>query len=358
MDKIRYFLKLIRWQNLLMIAIIMYAMRWLVVYSLVNKFTMVHYSHIQKINQVLTFYLDLQLTHFQFLLLVLSVVFLAAAGYVINDYFDRKMDLINRPDNVIVGKHINRRTAMTWHVIFNVLAVLLSLYVSWKIGHPKFALLFLLTTGILWFYSTSYKQTLLVGNLIVAFLAGCLPLLVPLYELPVIQKIYRPTLLNYDFNLNHIFAWVAGFAFFSFISTFLREIIKDMEDFEGDKAYGRNSLPVAIGIKYSKVVVLSLIAVIIFALLYINFVVFPNNVMIRYTEQTVNPLLLPDKITLLYFIILLIIPLLFLSYLIIKARSQKQYHLASTVTKIIMLLGLGYSFIVYYTLNNFQTIAG
>jgi len=310
---ILHFLNLIRVKNLLIIVATQYMMRWLI---------------INPILQVNSF--DLQFSELDFAFLVLSTVLLSAAGYVINDYFDTKTDSLNRPDTVVVGKYISRRSAIIVHIVFNVIAIILGFYISYKIHLWKLGAIFVIITGILWYYSSTYKRQFLIGNIIVALLTAMVPLMVVLYEIPLLNIEFKDTLLKYHINFNNLFFWVSGFSFFAFLSTLIREIVKDIEDFEGDQAYGRNTLPIVLGLKTTKTIVVSLIAITIAAMV------------------GVYSAFLNDTISLVYLIVALILPFLFLAYKIIRASKKSDYHMANILSKIIMLAGLLYSFVVYY----------
>ena len=127
--------------------------------------------------------------------------------------------------------------------------------------------LFLVVSGLLYFYSASYKRQFLIGNIIVAILTAMVPLLVVIYEWPALYRYYTVNAVTLP-EFNFIFYWVGGFALFAFLTTLTREIIKDIEDFEGDIAYGRNTVPVVIGILSAKIVSVSLMIITI-VLLYL-----------------------------------------------------------------------------------------
>jgi 4-hydroxybenzoate polyprenyltransferase len=310
------FLRLIRYKNLLIIILTQYLMRW---------------SIIKPILKVYDF--ELQFTEINFFFLVLSTVFITAAGYVINDYFDTKTDLVNRPDTVLVGKIIDRRKAILLHIILNTLGIGMGTYVSFYIGIPILSLVFVFITGILWFYSTTYKRQFLVGNLIVALLTALVPLMVLLFEIPLLNKAYGIILIEMRANFNQIIVWILSFAFYAFLLTLIREIIKDIEDYEGDNAYGRQTMPIVLGVVNSKVIVVSFILITLFSLLYAYF---------RF---------LTDYITLIYFIVFLMIPLVVLFYKIIIAETKNEYHSASRLSKLIMLAGILYSLVANYIIN-------
>ncbi|MCD4833763.1 MAG: geranylgeranylglycerol-phosphate geranylgeranyltransferase [Bacteroidales bacterium] len=313
------FLRLIRYKNLLIIVLTQYLMRW---------------SIIKPILEVYEF--NLQFSELHFFFLVMATVFITAAGYVINDYFDTKTDLVNRPETVIIGRVLNRRWAILLHVIFNTIGIGLGAYISFYIGIPMLTLVFVFITGILWFYSTTYKRQFLIGNIIVAVLVALVPLMVILFEIPLLNKEYGLLMKELRSDFTHIILWVSAFAIFAFLLTMIREIIKDIEDFEGDSAYGRKTMPIVLGVLNSKIVVITFILTTLFSLLYINF---------RF---------LNDLITLIYFIVFLIIPLVFLVYKIIVAEDKKDYHRASNLSKLIMLAGISYALVAnYIIIQNF-----
>ena len=210
-----------------------------------------------------------------FVLLVLATLFLTAGGYVINDYFDVKTDLINK-GKVIVGTMIPRQLAMMWHNIFNIAGVSIGFYISWKAGYIWLGTMFLVVSGLLYFYSASYKRQFLIGNVVVATLVAMVPMLVVIYEWPALYRYYTINATALP-EFNFIFYWVGGFAVFAFLTTLAREIIKDIEDFEGDLAFGRNTVPVVIGILPAKIVSISLVIITI-VLLYLTWYLFINDI--------------------------------------------------------------------------------
>jgi 4-hydroxybenzoate polyprenyltransferase len=270
--------------------------------------------------------MSLQSSWFVFFILVSATVLITAGGYVINDYFDIKTDLINR-GKVIVGTKIPRRQAMMWHNIFNIAGVAAGFYVSAKAGYIWMGILFLIVSGLLYFYSASYKRQFLIGNVIVAVLTAMVPMLVVIFEAPVLFQYYAINAVKIP-DLSIIFYWVGGFAIFAFVTTLSREIIKDIEDFEGDVAYGRNTVPVVIGILTSKIVTVCLVFVTLL-MLYIVWYFYLN-----------------DLITLIYLSVAVALPLVYIIFQIIFSKSRKQLHNASRIMKIVMLTGILYSVVV------------
>jgi 4-hydroxybenzoate polyprenyltransferase len=315
------FLKLIRWQNLLMVILTMVLMRYAVLAPVINRIGVIL---IKGSGEEIP--MTLQFPWYDFILLIVSTVFITAGGYVINDYFDIKTDLINK-GKVIVGTKIPRRQAIMWHSVFNIAGVTSGFYLSYKAGYIWLGTLFLVVSGLLYFYSASYKRQFLIGNIIVAILTGLVPMLVVFYEWPALYKFYTLNAIRLP-DINIIIYWVGGFALFAFLTNLIREIIKDIEDFEGDIAYGRNTVPVVIGVLSSKIVSICLIIITI-VLLYLVCHFFIN-----------------DTITLIYVNVLIVAPLLYVIYSLLVGNEQKQLHRASRMMKIVMLTGMLYSVLV------------
>jgi len=315
------FLNLIRWHNLIIVILTMVLMRYAVLEPVIGKIGVILTNGTGGESPMV-----LQFSLFDFILLVAATVFLTAGGYVINDYFDIKTDLINK-GKVIVGTRIPRRTAMMWHNIFNIVGVSIGFYISWKDGYFWLGTMFLLVSGLLYFYSASYKRQFLIGNLVVATLVAMVPLLVALYEWPALYRYYTINAESLP-DINVILYWVGGFALFAFLTTLTREIIKDIEDFEGDIAYGRNTIPVVTGIVAAKIISVSLIVITI-ALLYLVWYLFIN-----------------DKVTLIYLSAAIVLPLIYVIFKVVVSNDRKQLHNASSIMKVVMLTGILYSLVV------------
>jgi 4-hydroxybenzoate polyprenyltransferase len=214
-----------------------------------------------------------------------------------------------------------------WHNILNITGVAAGFYISAKAGYPWMGLLFLVISGLLYFYSASYKRQFLIGNLLVAVLTAIVPLLVIIFEAPVLYQYYAINAIKIP-DISILFYWVGGFAVFAFLTTLSREIVKDIEDFEGDVAYGRNTIPVVIGILTSKIVSICLIFITLL-MLYLVWHFYIN-----------------DLITLIYISVALALPLIYVVFQIIVSQSRKQLHSASRIMKIVMLTGILYSVVV------------
>ena len=315
------FFKLIRWQNLLIVAATMVLMRYAIIQPVLENTPVKLYTIAGDASTMM-----LQLPLIDFIILVAATVFLTAGGYVINDYFDIKTDLINK-GKVLVGTSIPRLRAMAIHNTLNILGVAAGFYVSWKAGYFAMGVLFLLVSGLLYFYSATYKRQFLIGNIIVAALTAMVPMLVILYEAPLLYQYYSVNAIETP-SLKGLFLWVGGFAVFAFLTTLAREIIKDIEDFEGDVAYGRNTIPVVAGIVASKIIAITIIIVTII-LLYLVWFLFLN-----------------DAISFIYLTAAVEIPLLFVIWQVWTSSGRKQLHSASGLMKVIMLTGILYAMLV------------
>jgi 4-hydroxybenzoate polyprenyltransferase len=315
------FLKLIRWQNLIIVILTMVLMRYCILEPLLGKFsTILLNGGGERVT------LELQFPWYNFIILVAATVLITAGGYVINDYFDTKTDLINR-GSIIVGNKIPRRKAMMWHNIFNITGVAAGFYISWRVGYIWMGTLFLLVSGLLYFYSASYKRQFLIGNIIIALLTSMVPLLVIMYEWPPLYRYYSVNSVDMPV-ISILFYWIGGFSVFAFITTLAREIIKDIEDVEGDREYGRNTVPLLIGIRASKIISMSLVIITV-AMLYFVWIKFIN-----------------DKITLIYINTAIVVPLLYVIYQLLVSKNSRQLHSASRMMKIAMLTGILYSVVV------------
>lgn len=225
-------LRLVRIRTIAFAAFTMYAMRYLVILPMlkINDFT-------------------LQLSDWYFTLLVIAVCCLISGAYVINDYFDTKSDRISGIKEIVVGKSISRRVAITLHTILNLLAVFIAFYLGVAVGVWKIGILFLLVSGILWFYSSTYKRYFLLGNLLVALLASLIPLAGFIYEIPLLNMAYAEILIQTDTNFLYMFNWILVFSWFIFLNILMYEINKDIYTIDGDKENNIRTIPVRLGIK-------------------------------------------------------------------------------------------------------------
>lgn len=315
------FFKLIRFPNLLVIAIVQYLMR---------------YAIMQPVLELQGY--QLQMSNIDFLLLVLSTTLLAAAGYVINDYFDRKSDMINRPSIVVVGKGVNRRWAMVFHVVLNTIAIIIGLYLTYKLGIYKCGIIYFIAPGLLWYYSTFFKKKLLIRNFILASFVALIPLLVPLFEIPLLKNEYNAGVLQLNNNFQNLFLWILSFAFFAFMMTLITTLIKDIANKDGDVECGYKTMPIVLGSKAAKLILYSL-----------SFATITISVYILVTRML-------DVLTLVYYILTILLPFVLLMIKISLAKVSNDYKRIEWLPKFIMIAGIAYTILAYFLIQNPEII--
>ncbi|OQP56950.1 ubiquinone biosynthesis protein UbiA [Niastella vici] len=256
-----------------------------------------------------------------FITLIAASVLIAAAGYIINDYFDLNIDLVNKPSKLVVEKIIKRRWAIIWHLVLSSLGVLCSAYVAWKTRAWWLIPANIGCVGALWFYSTTFKKKLLSGNVIISLLTAWTILVIGFITHYVVFK--RPDMYA-GVNASKLMRLTFLYAGFAFITSLIREVVKDMEDIAGDARYGCRTMPIVWGINVSKVFTATWLIVLITALI----------IMLAY--------ILPFKWwwAAAYSAFLIILPLLLLFRKLFKAVSPAHFHTISTWLKLVMLSGI------------------
>jgi 4-hydroxybenzoate polyprenyltransferase len=268
--------------------------------------------------------IDVVLSGFQFALLVLATISIAAGGNVINDIYDVDADLINKPNKLIVGKNISEKNAYRIFITLNILGVFSGFLLSNTIGKPGFAALFIIISALLYMYASMLKGILLVGNILISVLIALSILIVGVFDvLPAIEA------SNVDGQIVAMKV-ITHYACFAFFINLIREIVKDIQDINGDKNDGLNTLPIAIGRKRATIVVfvlgiLAVVAVVCYMYLFL------------YSSQ----------ILVLYFLLLVVAPLLYYCVQAYSAQTNKELSQISLVLKIIMFFGMC-SISIYY----------
>ena len=268
------------------------------------------------------FNLTTTLDDFHFSILVASTVLIALAGYIINDVNDIKSDLINKPSKVFVSKKISLKNADILFLVFNFLGLLAGYYLSYSINKISFFAIFIIASLLSYLYSIKLKRYVLVKNLIVSFLVFLSVFIVGLYDIV-------PATSNYNNQDQwNVFNLVLKISIFAFLLTFLREIIKDLMDYDGDKKNKIKTLPIVIGIGKTK-------ALAILAGLFTLIVVAYFAISIYSTNQYVSY----------YLIGLVLLPLIYFILKISNSSTKKEFLKLSNLLKIIMLLGMFFVFL-------------
>ncbi|MFO0321916.1 MAG: geranylgeranylglycerol-phosphate geranylgeranyltransferase [Bacteroidota bacterium] len=304
------FLKLIRIENLIIISLTQYCVQYFV------------------LQDVLSF---TKFTPFLFTISLLSTLLIASAGYIINDYFDVKTDQINRPETVVLDVVIKRRVAMLLHIVFNMIGLFLGLYLALKCHKIILVFFQIFSIILLWFYSTHFKKQLLVGNLVVSFLTATIPLLPFIYDFYfAIESSPLSTDLA-GLTIKSSIYIVFGYSLFAFLTSYVREVIKDMEDFKGDVQTGCKTMPIVWGMLTSKVVVFFVIVLIIIFLLI----------------ATIHYYKYHDLIKIYYIITFAVLPLLIVIFKTVFAKTSKDFKSTSLLLKFVMLAGICFTVLFY-----------
>ncbi len=305
MKLISAYLRLIRWPNLVFIVVTQ-----LLFYYCVYTPLLATPAHFRVRNC--------------YFLLVIASVFIAAAGYIINDYFDIQIDAINKPNRVVVNKIINRRWAIVWHLLLSSIGIFISFYISYKIKVWPIFVVNICCVLALWFYSTSFKKQLLIGNLIIAALTAWVLLVVYLFAGADIFSLKGFDTSHPYLNVRKLFKFTLLYASFAFITTLIREVVKDLEDIEGDRKYDCKTMPIVWGVPASKVFTAVWIIVAVAFLLGILLYAWQSG------WWTVAG----------YILFLIIIPLGYMLQKLFKARSTFDFRYLSNLIKMIMLAGI------------------
>ena len=301
------YFRLMRWQNLLFLAFLMWVMERVcakVLYA--NGFYEI-------------------LPWWYLVLLIGASVGIAAGGYIINDYFDIKIDRINRADKLIVTQTISKDQAMWAYRIATALGVVLGLAASWIVRSWSMAVIFVFVPGLLWFYSSAYKRQFLLGNLIIALSAALPPILLAMGNVGWLNRHFA-IIMPYLTWSKDIFYWMSGFAMFAFLLTWIREIVKDLQDQTGDRELECHTLPIVLGENWTKIILTILIAG---TGGLVGYFAFTLRAMVAY------PLLIPCCL-----LVLLVCEL----FLLWTAKISSDYRRAQLFVKLIMFAGILYAF--------------
>ena len=314
MRLLRAFLKLIRLPNLFFIVLTQFLFYYCILTPLLKSA-----GAIAEIDRV------------QFILLCLASVLIAAAGYIINDYFDVNIDQVNKPRKNVVDFIVSRRWAILWHFVLSGIGVLISLYISWKTGLWYIVLANFACAFLLFGYSISLKQKLLSGNILISVLTSWVILILCLSEYRLSPNGSGDA--GWLVAQNKIMRLGFLYAGFAFILTLIREAIKDMEDMEGDARYGSKTMPIVWGVPATKVYIAVWMIVLLALLVTIQVYI------IRFHWWW----------PVLYCTVLIILPLAYTFFKLFKAMTPGQFHYLSSLTKTVMLTGiLSMGFFYFY----------
>lgn len=305
------YFRLMRWQNLLFLVFLMWVMERVcaeVLYA--NGFYEV-------------------LPWWYLVVLIGASVGVAAGGYIINDYFDIKIDRINRADRLIVTQTISKEEAMWAYRIATGIGIVLGLVASWIVRSWSMAVIFVFVPGLLWFYSSAYKRQFLLGNLIIALSAALPPILLAIANVGWMDRHFA-VIMPYLTWSKDLFYWMSGFALFAFLLTWIREIVKDLQDQAGDRELECHTLPIVLGETWTKII---LTVLIIGTGCLIGYLAFMLRAKVAY------PLLIPCCLA-----VLLVVEI----GMLWAARIPTDYRRAQLLVKLTMFVGILYAFFLQF----------
>jgi 4-hydroxybenzoate polyprenyltransferase len=296
------FLKLIRFPNLIIVALTQYLLQYAILIP-----------ELEKVNQ------KPLLPHFPFFLLVFSTVLIAAGGYIINDIEDVEIDKLNKPiEKQIVGRVYPLSISWLFYGVTTLIGFIISLYLAFYIHDFLQLVIYPLAVGLLWAYSRWLKRLPLIGNLVVAFFCAFVAWVVFYAEILSPEYVSTTSLET----IIHVLPTFLGYASLAFISTLFREIIKDIEDAEGDKAQNCKTLPILLGTKISKGIVLGVGLLFLALVFYFSFMLKDSILKVIVLNITIS------------------LPIIYALFLLIKAKEKQEFSFLSKLAKVIMLSGL------------------
>lgn len=264
-----------------------------------------------------------------FILLVFASLFIAAAGYIINDYFDINIDEVNKPGKMVVDKVIHRRWAIAWHFMLSTGGIMLTVLALPFLQKWYLILANILCVALLWFYSTKYKKGLLTGNIVISLLTAWTILIIFFSKFDMTDALGAGNTSNHKF-----FRLTILYAGFAFIISLIREAIKDMEDMPGDAKYGCRTMPIVWGVNATKVYVAVWLIVLIALLVILQ----------------VYVLQFKWWLAIAYSVPAIIFPLVIILFKLKKSVTTEHFHKLSTLTKLVMLTGILSMIFFYYYL--------
>ena len=305
--------KIIRWENLIIISLS----------QIFIKFFFIDF-----------FIQEDQLLNANFVILLIVTILIAASGYIVNDIYDYNLDQINKPEKVVLGKFLKSRDAIKIYMLFNSLAIMLSFFLCIKIKQEIYILVFLLIIYCLWLYSKKLKKYKIIGNILIAFFISLSILNVPLFS-------YKNILSDDRF---FVFLIISIFSVLAFLINVKREIIKDIEDIEGDKMHKVKSLPIIFGIKKSKLVIMIIGIILMFAISSIitfQILILRSDLLLEVgRNQFSNPQIWGANYISTVYMFIILIMFFYVELLILNATTKTNFTKASKLLKYLMLLSL------------------
>lgn len=309
------YLKLIRVIHLLLIAVIQAFIFFAVVIPIISQYGFA-----------------LRLPYWILASLIAATALIAAGGFVINDYFDIKIDRLNRPDSVIVSNSISKKDAMHIYQILTVSGVVIGVVASVFLKSFTLAFIFIIVAGLLWFYSSSYKRMLIVGNLVVALMAALVPLVPAFAAKEQLVLDYTKMILQLPI-VPSLYTFCGSMALFAFFAVMSLEVVKDIRDEYGDREMECHTMPVVWGVTASRIIATVLMTLACGVAVFCTYKV-----------------ALPGTMSLRYSLFAIVLPAAFL-FLFLWSKNCKAIDNAIHVNRLIILLAGLYPLVYFYLLS-------
>lgn len=300
----KYYIQLIRPVNILVVALTLILFR----YCIIDVASYRLYDFLPYMSSV------------SFYVLLFTTLFVAAGGYVINDIYDVDTDQINKPDRVIVGKHISDTQAFNFYLILTGIGIVGSFILMYTTKQMKISSIPIFVSVLLYIYASTFKRMVLIGNIVISLCTALPIILLSFYELRI-----------NDFDTAVVIRFTEGiglaailYSLFAFLTTFIRELIKDVQDIEGDDFAGMKTFPIITNITASKILILAVQTLTLFIILFIAYFFLAASYSLAF-YGTIG---------------LLVLPLLIQIGLVIWAKQAHQFKWASLAGKAHMVLGI------------------
>ena len=302
------YLKLIKYQNLLLLATMLLVFRYLFLTQS---------------------YIDLALTDINYFLLVLSTVCIAAGGAVMQHIVNQEEDEIIRPQSRLVGNTITETSAYNWYIGLTIVGVGIGFYLANVIFKPTFASLFVLVATLLYIQATNLKQIPFINNCITALLVAISIVTIALFD------VFPATDATNKVRMSEAFGILIDYAIFSFFLVLLKELVNDLKNKQSDEMVGNTTLATRLGLLKTKIITGIFVILILAMILY-------------YCKNYLFEL----NLALYYILITMLGPLLLVGLKLINSTSAKEFKLLNRVLQFVLITSLFSIAIIIYSIQH------
>jgi len=302
------YLKLIKYQNLLLLATMLLVFRYLFLTQS---------------------YIDLALTDFNYLLLVLSTVCIAAGGAVMQHIVNQEEDEIIHSQSRLVGNTITETSAYNWYIGLTIVGVGIGFYLANVIYKPTFASLFVLVATLLYVQATNLKQIPFINNCITALLVAIPIVTIALFD------VFPATDATNKVRMGEVFGILIDYAIFSFFLVLLKELVNELKNKQSDEMIGNTTLATRLGLLKTKIIVGVFVILILAMILY-------------YCKNYLFEL----NLALYYILITMLGPLLLVGLKLINSTSAKEFIVLNRVLQFVLITSLFSIAVIIYSIQH------